>query len=560
MASVNLESLKTSGLEKRIRSSIFSRHYKTIDAYISDNLKKKGDNFFIPTIQTIVERDPELEQELINLYNRKFPMGGTEDIDYEIKLLQASVLDGLVVGINTEKGGDFQIYTANIGAIFGINHESKFNMDKTLELNKKRIVHAVRVDIDYTSEEGFNYKVVSLNKNTNLHIMDLDTFEGRFHLVPYIAIQRSMSFFKEMLDDMRILDVRQDKGELHKARYITCRKDVLARYSDNEEFAKLLKPSYFPLKGFFYAPVLGASSLTSGVTRIDLLDVCNVKNVATVENISKPSGGLESILTESSIMTILSEMYETDLVGYQEIVDKLPNDNEILTGAVYDVDKGVPNPVSIIKYMHGLNKEDKAKVEALIPGLEEAVSRKKTVLNRYQEIDPSTVDYTDIKAMLNEGVYKFLIRKKDCTYSSITLSNCPRVLRELYGEDYFAKYESFGVRLGKLQNCISLKLFDREYPLEVWLNHCGLPVSDEIVSKLKELADNNVVGNALREELLNLFDRKPKTSSRKSTRRNTSNDELILARVCLASMTTSGSLDFYRYLDMSKVVSIYRLG
>lgn len=559
MASVNLESLKSSGLEKRIRSSIFSRHYKTIDAYISDNLKKKGDNFFIPTIQTILERDTELEQELIDLYNRKFPMGGTEDIDYEIKLLQAAVLDGLVVGINTEKGGDFQIYTANIGAIFGINNESKFNMDKTLELNRKRIVHAVRIDIDYTSEDGFNYKVVSLNKNTNLHIMDLDTFEGRFHLVPYIAIQRSMSFFKEMLDDQRIINVSQDKGEVRKDRYITCRKDVLARYSDNEEFVKLLKPSYFPLKGFFYAPVIGASSLTSGVTRVDLLDICNVRNVATVDNISKPSGGLDSILIESSIMTILSEMYETDVVGYQEIIDKLPN-NEILTGAVFNVDKGVPSPVSFIKYMHGLNKEDKAKVEALIPGLDEQVSKKKKVLSKYEEIDPSTLRPEEVKSMLKEGVYKFLIRKKDCTYSSITLSNSPKVLRELYGNDYFAKYESFGVRLRKLETCISKKLFNKDRLLEDWLNFCGLPVSTEIVSKLEELANNNVVGNSLHEELLNLFDKKPKTSSRKSTRRSTSNEDLILARVCLASMTSSGAMDFYRYLDMSKVVSMYRLG
>lgn len=560
MASVNLESLKSSGLEKRIRSSIFSRHYKTIDAYISDNLKKKGDNFFIPTIQTIVERDQELEQELIDLYNRKFPMGGTEDIDYEIKLLQASVLDGLVVGINTDKGGDFQIYTANIGAIFGINNESKFNMDKTLELNRKRIVHAVRIDIDYTSEDGFNYKVVSLNKNTNLHIMDLDTFEGRFHLVPYIAIQRSMSFFKEMLDDQRIINISQDKGEIRKNRFITCRRDVLARYSDSEAFVKLLKPSYFPLKGFFYAPVLGASSLTSGLTRIDLLDVCNLKNVATVENISKPSGGLDSVLTESSIMAILSDMYETDIVGYQEIVDRLPDDSEILTGAVYDVDKGVPNPMSIIKYMHGLNKEDKAKVEGLIPGLEESIARKKKVLNGYEEIDFSSLSSNEVKAMLKEGVYKFLIRKKDCTYSSITLSNSPKVLKELYGNDYFAKYESFGVRLRRLETCISKKLYNKDRLLEDWLNFCGLPISSEIVSKLEELANNNVVGNSLHEELLNLFDKKPKTSSRKSTRRSTSNEDLVLARVCLASMTSPGAMDFYRYLDMSKVVSMYRLG
>ena len=561
MASVNLETLKSSGLEKRIRNSIFSRNYKVVDAYISDNLKRKGDNFFIPTVQTILEGNPALEKELIDLYNRKFPMGNTDDIDYEIKLLQASVLDGLVVGINTEKDGDFQIYTANIGAIFGVNHDSKFNLDKTLELNRKRIVHAVRIDIEYTSEEGFNYKIVSLNKNTNLHIVDLETFEGRFHLVPYIAIQRSMTFFKEMLDDMRILDVRQDKGELHKARYITCRKDVLAKYCDNEAFAHSLKPSYFPLKGFFYAPVVGANSMTAGVTRIDLIDVCNVKNVSSVENISKPVGGINTAIKEASITTILNRMFDEDIVGYQKIIDNLPNDKGILSGAVFDIDKGVPQPISIIKYMHGLNREERDLAESLIPGLEEEMATKKSVLTMYEEINPSDYSLDEIRNMLNTGIYKFQLRKKDCNLSSITVTNCSRLLKSMYGDDYFAKYESFGVRLRRLENYIEKNSYsDDSYLIDSWLKDCGLPITEDIIDKIQLLWGTKVVGHSLHEALLDLFNNKPKASTRKSTRRSASNDDLILARVCLASITTSGSVDFYRYLDMSKVVSMYRLG
>ena len=559
MSSVNLESLKTSGIEKRIRNSIFSRHYKTIDDYIANNLKRRGDNFFIPTIQTIVDRDVELERELIDLYNKKFPLGGTEDIDYDIKLLQASVLDGLVVGINIEKEGDFQIYTANIGTIFGINNESKFNIDKTLDLNRQGIVHAVRVDIDYTSEEGFNYKVVSLNKNTNLKIFDVETCEGKFHLVPFVAIQRSMSFFKEMLEDQRILSVSQDKGEIRKDRYITCRKDVLARYCDSEAFAKSLKPSFFPLKGFFYAPVLGASSLTAGVSRVDLLDVCNVQSVSSVEGFSKPSGGLDSFLVESCIVTILNEMYDKDVEGYQKLVDSLPNKDGVITGAVFDIDKGVPSPISIIKYIHGLNKSTRAKVEGLIPGLEEAVNVKKQVFNEYEEIDLSSLSNADVKEMLKTGVYKFLIRKKDCSYSSLTLSNNPRILRTLYGQDYFGKYESFGVRLRRLENCINKQSYSGDSELvKSWFTVCGFDCEEVKLNKVLELWRDGVVGNSLHEELLKLFS-KPK-STRKSTRRSTSNEDLILARVCLASITSSGAMDFYRYLDMSKVVSMYRLG
>lgn len=557
MASVNLETLESSTLEERVKNSIFSKYANVADSYIRDNLKKKGDNFFIPTVQTLVDRSPELEKELIDLYNRKFPMGDTEDIDYEIKLLQASVLDGLVVGINTEKDGEYQIYTANIGAIFGINNDSKFNIDKALELNRNRIVHAVRVDIEYNSEDGFTYKLVSLNKNTNLHIVDMDTFEGRFHLVPYIAIQRSLAFFKEMLDDMRILNVKQDKGEIQKSRYITCRKDILIKYSDNEDFAKSLKYSFFPLKGFFYAPVLGASSMTIGLTRIDLLDVCNIKNVISVENISKCSGGLDDMIIESSIKTILDDMYEYDIVGYQRLVDALPNDRGILTGAVYNVDKGVPTPITMIKYYHSLNRKERSIFISLIPNLDTEMKNKKSIINKYEALNPDNYSIEEIKDMLKHGIYKFYLRKKDCCYSTITVTNSKELLSKMYGKDYFAKYESFGIRIYRLKYFIENNRNNMS-SLEKELKYCGFPVSEDILNAINAMATMGLSGKALHDGLVSIFD--VNRFGRKSTRRSASDENLILARVCFNSMISSGSIDFYRYVDMKKVVSIYRLG
>lgn len=571
MGSVNLEILDNSSLEEKLKDSIFNRHYRVMDRYIYENLKKKGSNFFIPTIQTLVERSPELEEELINLYNRKFPMSYTGDIDYEIKLLQASVFDGLVVGLNIEKDGEFQIYTANTKAIFGIDINSRFNIEKTLEMNRNRIVHAVRIDIEYTSEKGFKYKVVGLNKNTNLHIFDIETFRGRFHLVPYIAIQRSMRFFKDMLDDMRVLDVKQDKGELCKRRYITTRVNELVKYSDNEEFAKSLKPSYFPLKGFFYAPSLGASSLSTGVTRIDLLDVSNVRNVTKVNMPSKVSG-FDDMIKESSMFSILTEMYDNDIKRYQEIVDKLPNTN-VLTGAVFDVDKGVLRPLSIIKYMYSLSSSEKAEVESYIPGLNEEVFRKKSVLNKYEKLNPFDYSLDEIRRMLKTGVYKFIIRKKNCNYSSITATNSEKLLASMYGRDYFSKYESFGVRLYKLEYLLRrVSDLNRESIVPIF-NYCGFPSDDNTIgSVLEELRlngfnfrneEHDSIGNRgskFHGVLANILEDKDRVGRGKAIRSSSSNEGVILVRKCFASMTSSGSVDFYRYLDMSKVISMFRVG
>ena len=575
MSKVNLETLRASSLEKRLSNSILSKHYRVMDSYITSNLRRKGDNFFIPTIQTLTDMSPELEKDLLDLYYRKFPMGNLEGIDYEIMLLQAAVFDGLVVGLNVEKDGDFQVYTANTGAIFGIDSNSKFNMEKTLELNRKRIVHAVRIDIEYTSEEGFTYKPVSLNKNTNLHIVDLDTFEGRFHLVPYIAIQRSMAFFKEMLDDKRVLEVRQDKGEVKKIRYVTCRRDILAKYCDNEAFTKTLKPSYFPLKGFFYAPVVGANSFTVGVTRIDLLDIYNVKNVSSLDSVRKPQSGVESVVKESSILSVLTDMYENDLAGYQKIIDSLPNSKGLLTGAVSDIDKGVPKPISVVKYMYGLNTKERTLVENIIPGLTEEVDKKKAVLNKYEELNPSDYSLDEIKHMLRTGVYKFVIRKKNCNYSTITATNSEELLRKLYSEDYFGKYESFGVRLYKLESLLrSVNDLSRESLVPVF-EYCGFPSDEDTIKNvLVELRrngfsftksrsttkDGNNYDTTIHGVLADLLKRGDEYSSGKTTRRSSSNESILLVRKCFASMTSSGSVDFYRYLDMSKVISMFRVG
>lgn len=552
--------LQISGLERRLKGFTFFNNKDVMRNFIAENLSSSGYNFSIPTVLALTDRSPKLEKELYDLYMRKFGMGNLAGIDFDIKILQASVLDGLVIGINVEKEGDFQVYTANTDVIFSLNPDSKFSLEKTLELNRKRVVHAVRIDTEYSPSGSVSARVVSLNKNTSLHIVNLSTFEGRFHLVPYIAIHQSMDFFREMLNDRRILDVRQDKGEINKARYITCRKDVLARFSDSKEFAESLKPSFFPLKGFFYAPNLGASSLTLGLTRIDLLDVCSVKTVKEPP-VKKPSGGLSSVIKEASIFSILTRLYDNDTSTYADLVDRFPNRKEILTGAVHDVDKGVPNPNSIIKYIHGLSEAERAKVESLIPGLEEEVKMKESIISCHQELNPMDYSLKEIKSLLSTGVYKFVIQKSNCKYSTIVATNCPALLRKMYGSNYFAKYESLGVRIRKLERFITTEFYNVDRGrIEDWLYYCGFPISERYVSKIEELWSSRSSGNLLHEELVDLLGGNPKTTSRKTTRRSSDSEDMLLVRKCFASIISTGSVDYYRYLDMSKVVSMYRVG
>lgn len=543
-----LSNLKSTDLEKSLGATIYNKNKKIMDEYIMSNLRNGGE-FSIPIIQTIAPVGSRLGKQLIELYDRKIILEDSSMVSDEMKILQASAFDGLVIGVNTEKSGEMAVYTANAGAIFGVDSESKFSLDKTVDMNTKGIVNAVRIDISYTSESGFEFKAVSLNKNTCLQVVDLETGEGRFFLVPYLALQRSMVFFKEQLDDGRTLEVTQEVGGLNKVRYISSRVSELAKYSDSKEFVETLKPEYFPLKGFFYAPVLGASSLTVGRTRVDVVNVSKVA-VASKPKVEKASDALSMMLCESSIQRGLVEKYKNDEEGYAKLVSKFPKIKKMFS----DMDE-VPSPVTIMKYYHQLRGADLTKIHTLLSqnGIDVEAKSYEGILNRCEAINIGDYKVEDIKNMLKEGVYKFNIRKKDCEYSTMIVTNNEEYLKKMYGEDYFRNYESLGIRLYKLESMLN----DGKDIVES-LKYCGFPSSSDTIGVVKNIIEEHVPDKSTHERLAELF--KDEDKKGKGVRKSTSNDSIILARKCFASLSESGAVDYYRYLDISKVTSMYRLG
>ena len=539
MSTKNLGILKATELEKSVSKSIYGRNKKYVDSYIKENLKNSDSNIAIPTIQVLVEDSNSLKNGLLELYDRKMALDDTSGISDEIKILQASLFDGLVFGINLDKGGEMAIYTANFGVIFSTDSDDKLNMSKTADMNREGIVNAIRVDIEYTSQEGFQFKPVALNKNTNLKIFNTETGEGRFHLVPYIVFQRYFVFFKEMLDSMRVLEVHQDKNGVDKVRYITESKNILNKYSDIG-MVENSTPEYFPLKGFFYAPVVGAPSTTVGMTRIDLIDVFKVAVVADPK-IEKSKDPYRSLIVESTILKLLEDLYANDFDRYMQLLESFPGSLGVEQGTVQ-------TPVSVIKYLHGLKSSDISKVESLIPNLEDEIKNKEVIFDRskFGSVDIHGITKDSLKEYLKTGVYKLVIRKKDCLYSSMIVTNSVEILKVLYGENYFGTYESIGTRLYKLEEAI--KTMPKDKALEL----CGFDGSEDNVKKIDEAFE--MVGPDMK--LHEALERSLTGTHKKTTRRSTSNGELILARKCFAS----SSRDFYCYVDLNKIVSITRIG
>lgn len=553
MAKVNLDSLKSAELEKRLGKTIYNGYKNLMREYIAKGLRNGG-YFSVPVIQSLVDEKSALGKKLIDLYDRKIILDGDTYISNEMKILQASAFDGLVVGINTEKANDWGIYTANTGVIFGLDSGSKFDIGKTIEMNQQGIVNAVRIDVTYTSEEGFEYKPVSLNKNTNLKVVDLETGSGRFFLVPYLAIQMSMAFFKEQLDDGRILEVLQEKDGLNKIRYISTRPNILAKYTDSKEFAESLKAEYFPLKGFFYAPVLGAGSLSVGRTRIDVVDVAKVGVTSNPKVASVPQDSLDVLVVESTLQKYLVELYE-DIEKYASLVSELPKVHEY-----FDVMNDTPNPVTIMKYYHQLGKKENERFWKVILNSNSEFMKEahncKALMTNVEYLDVKKYSNEDIKNMLKNGIYKFIIRKKDCEYSSMVVTNNEECLKKLYGDDYFGKYESLGARLYKLEEMVSKN--NSPKAVKEALAYCNLEKEGVAADKevIKVLSSHDPK-KSTHERLAEIF--KSEDIVGKGVRKSSTGDS-ILVRKCFASLNGSGAVDYYRYLDISKVVSMVRLG
>lgn len=539
MSKVDFNVLRRSELDIAIGRTVYSKYRNVMDKYIIREIK--NNSFSLPIVQVLVGESPELRDELLDLYERKMAMSDTSDISEEIKILQASVFDGLVLGYDASKDMHMGIYTANTQAIFNLDNDSSFTIEKTLEMNRQGVVHSVRIDVEYTSEEGFNFKPVKLNKNTRLEIFNTDTMQGKFFLVPYLAIQRSMAFFKQMLDDGVTLKVTQEKSEITKVRNISAKAGVLAKYSDNPEFAKSLKPEYYPLKAYFYAPVLGASSLSLGKTRIDLVDISRVENISKSDKIEKVDS-FGYFIHEKALDAAINELYNSNKEGYMDFVAKLPNKDK-----AFGVMGDCPSPSSVLAYYRQIGSSDKEKVSNLIPGLSKTEDSIKKLLTGYEIVDVDSLSVDGLKDMLKEGVYKVTIKKKDCMYSTMIVTNNPEILATIYGKDYFKNYESYGVRLYKLESLVG-----KGEDVVESMKYCGfddkLSEADKVIDILNttdpKLSHHERLANLLRGEL------NPGKVNRKA-----SNENLILCRECFSS----GSA-YMKSLDINKIESIIRLG
>lgn len=550
MASAKLEgSMSTEELQGRLLKTKQFSHTNEINAYLTNCIKTPGDNISMPTNGFFAELSPTYRQEMINLYNGTFGLFDEVNlIPEEVKISQAALLDSLHYGyvVAEEK---VELYTMNPGIFIPEMSTLQENeLTKIIEKNKVGLVKCYRVDLEYSqqNESSVNFKLVN-------HRREVDD-NGNVYLIPYLSGVRLMLLVQSFLNKGFILKTKQEIAGGEKVRCITLKSDILQKYCDEPSAVEGVEAKYYPLKAFFYAPVLGAPSTSSMVTNVNLFRLSELKRITAARQLTdlgvqKPKDPVQTMLRESSIIAVLMGIKSNNPDDFMRIVDKLPKRDEILGDVL--TDDITARHLSM--YLHTLKNAEVQTVLKLVPTAKVLMQNRSEVFKDCRRATPEELQ--DIRGLLKNHLCRFIIQKKDFNLSTMTGTNSPEILKAIYGEDYFNKYESIGVRFNaaydysEREHC-SIEEGMRKYALD---ESSGIDLKAVSAEAVNETVDNEHI--TVRDAYKNALFYVAGSRQRKSS----SSGSVMMRTIDAYKMGDKVSDGYYRNIDPEKIKSVFVL-
>ena len=533
--------VQSTDLERNLTDTKMFNYSKQVTKILLDQLKEKKENVSIPTLNYLFEVIPGLRQEMIDVYNGYMGIvDGIEDIPDSVKAVQGALLDGLCFGY--EPDGIYNLYTMNFKLLNYLDVDSLDMCKKCMTKNKVGEAKGFRIDVEYiNSSDSFEYKAVNCRKP----VLDDEVTP----LIPYVVILQLMKLMEKFVDSQAVLRVKQVVNGADKVRYVTSNIKALSCYCDDTTMLKFIETAYFPLKAFFYVPVVGAPSTTAMVTRVNLFDVYDVRKVSSEtlkKNVERPINPVRDLLVESVVISKLMKLKGDNPDGFARVVSMLPGYKKILSDA--DIENMGRKELSA--YLHSITQEDKEKILNGIKSAKAEVDIRAKAFGK-ESVTLDVRDKDGIKEALNSSICRFLIRKKDCTLSAIMCTNSPSILSVMYGKNYFARYESFNARFYE-----AVRDIQRGTDCAIALRDMGFTVTDELLDGIHEL---ELASEVQDESFVEALKKLVAESEGVKLRASSSNTDAILVRTVNAYIDEKGVQDYYRYLDPSKIVSCIQL-
>lgn len=546
----NISVVKATQLELRMNTTIINGYSEEIMNYVLSKITSTNGHIGMPTLHFFLDTFSDVRAKYEKMYISKMQgQKGYEQVDVDTMIAQGFLFDSLCFVFDSQKN-TYSLATMNFELLYDLDIE--YDMLKQVAMkNKQGFVKAYRIDVEYCNDDKeFTFKAVN-PRDFDIDENKLDTQEGkRFFIVPYTYVMFYMKAVEALLKKGYTLRVHQSLSGIEKIRLITTNQEILSKYCDVPEATKGLTAKFFPLKGFFYAPSIGAPSTSAMVTNINLFNTDVIKNSLPNDfktyNITKPSDAVGDMIAEGLIINKLMTLKAEDIGDFYYIIENLPAKRYFAADAENISDE------DIAKYLHSLSDFSKKRVYSML-GIEKELARRRAIIGNGRQMTVKEIN--DIENTFKNGICRVIIQKKDCRLSAVMGTNNKVILQKIYGNPL--KYESFAHRFYMLLNWLSdegSNLSDDSIDDE--LKYLGLGYGSEGIKAVNAYlsSDRGTVDEEnLKGALADIIGVSLKRSNAQVSTNKVSTN--VLVRTLTARLDENHNpVDYYKYIDKSKII------
>lgn len=449
-------------------------------------------------------------------------------------MIQRLVSQGYIEGATKKDAAELSVQKA-VDALSG-------NKKILTSLKKDNVIQTVRLD---PSMNGRDLKFKITVPRSQVDIV-------KTMIVPftcYIQVIKDL----QSLFNRGFIRVTMNEGE--KVRVVTLNQELLSKIYASDRVNQLSGFAPNAYMKSFYVPSVGASVYSLGVTNIkpetiDKLEMVNLKDI-----------DLSEVNVDYTMVRpyFIQQVKGLNLQQLKTLIKNL---------AIPVIDAGFTRSktgcISILENWVYTSQDAKAFESNLYTLMKESpffdISGLSNMKNIYGNM-MQQVNYPGSPAglaqLLNTGVFRITTRRRAGSMSTHIVTNNHTELKRILGDDYFVKFESYGVRLNYAMNLVVAmgKKYGSNTPLkkesDIYskLSEFGVYLSDEDKAKVLTYEDLYVVLN------------KAKTDEVDANKTVVSQAHLVVARNCQAwySPEEEKPYDYYKNIDPNSIVSIIRL-
>lgn len=392
-------------------------------------------------------------------------------------------------------------------------------------------IQAVRLDYEYSNGKLIFKPTIPRSQ------LDL----SRYCIIPLQAVEQAMHMLNDQIQD-KVLEVTM--GD--KVRYITKSAPILSMIYGEQRARYLVSANYDARVFRFTAPNVGASIYSVGVTNIDLAKIDRIRVVDSVMDIDLSEVKLDTSRAVEYIKSTIPSMNETAI---REVAEYLKINIRNISGIDY---------VQVFK--NGLALIPTYKAYDAIKAFPQYfdLNKFKSLTPKYSSGEqiqiPETIE--ELEALLKTGIFKVMMRTKKGSTVSVICTNSPKELASIYGSDYYARFESEGNRLRRLDYIVKTK-YPEGISTDVLMKLMRTLNVVTVAQSLYSIVDDHetdfvtydIVHQAIARELYHV---KERTTVIKQT-------DLVTVRSCECDAEHPNPSAYYKNLSPRAITSIMRV-